>query len=369
MELLQIYWWILISLIGGLLVFMFFVQGGQTLAVELGQNEIHKDMMINSVGRKWDLTYTTLVLFGGACFAAFPLFYSTSFGGAYWVWLAILFCFTIQAVSYEFRKKANNFLGQKVYEIFLYINGSLGIILIGIAVSTFFSGSGFSLDYRNFVTWDSPLRGLEALFNPFNYLLGFAIFFLARIGGALYFINNINDEDLRVKLRKTLIINVPLFLVFFLGFVAWLLTTKGFAIAEDGAILVVSYKYLLNFLEMPIVLAIFLLGVILVLVSIYLGLIKKSIKGIWFYCPGVVFAVMSVLLVAGLNNTAFYPSYSNLQSSLTIYNASSSQYTLGVMAVISLFVVVVLGYISYCWYSMDAKKITKAEVQSSDELY
>lgn len=368
--LLQIYWWILVSLLGGLFVFMNFVQGSQTLVRTLAENEDEKTMIFNSAGRKWELTFTTLVLFGGACFAAFPLFYSTSFGGAYWVWMLILFCFIIQAVSYEYRKKDGNFLGAKTYETFLYINGSLGIILIGIAVSTFFSGSAFKLDDNNFVQWQSPLRGLEALKYPFNYLLGIALFFLARIGGALYLKNNIDNENIRNKAQKAVLINTALFLPFFLAFLAWLLVRSGYSYNEAGLVTLVKYKYFLNLLQMPIVAALLLLGVVLVLIGIAIGGLSKSIKGIYFFGLGVVLTVMSVFLISGLNGTAFYPSYADLQSSLTIVNASSSEYTLKAMAYVSLLIPFVLAYIIYVWYAMDKVKITKEEVQNPhNELY
>ncbi len=361
---LQIYWWILISLIGGLLVFMFFVQGGQTLALEIAGDETEKDMMINSAGRKWEITFTTLVLFGGACFAAFPLFYATSFGGAYWVWLAILFCFAIQAVAYEYRKKPDNFLGQKTFEAFLYINGSLGVILVGMAVATFFSGSAFVLDERNFVHWQTPWRGLEALACPFNYLLGLSLFFLSRIGGAMYFANNIDDASLRAKLARAILKNAGVFVPIFVAFLAWLVLRDGFAVSAEGVVSMQAHKYGLNLIEMPLVAILLIAGVAAVLYSIFLGGVRKSMAAIWVFGPGVVAAVMSVLLIAGLNGTSFYPSYADLQSSLTIANASSSPYTLGVMSVISLFVAGVLAYLAHAWHSIDKRKITADEMKS-----
>ena len=369
LENLQIYWWFIVSLLGGLLVFMMFVQGGQTLIFSLGKDELKKDMLINSIGRKWELTFTTLVMFGGACFAAFPLFYATSFGGAYWVWLAILFCFIIQAVSYEYRKKPDNFLGARTYEIFLFINGSLGVILIGMAVSTFFSGSAFVLNEHNFVEWKTPFRGLEALANPYLYLLGIAMFFLSRIGGCLYLINNIADGEFIQNARKQLLVNTVLFLPFFLGFLAWILTKDGFAYDANGVVSLMPYKYAINLIEMPIVGVLLLVGVLLVLVGIFQGVFTKSIRGIFAYGLGVTLAVTALFLITGLNGTAFYPSFSDLSSSLTIKNASSSHYTLGVMAYVSLLVPVVLAYIFIVWRAIDSKKITQDEIKNDHHAY
>ena len=369
LENLQIYWWFIVSLLGGLLVFMMFVQGGQTLIFSLGKDELKKDMLINSIGRKWELTFTTLVMFGGACFAAFPLFYATSFGGAYWVWLAILFCFIVQAVSYEYRKKPDNFLGARTYEIFLFINGSLGVILIGMAVSTFFSGSDFVLNEHNFVEWKTPFRGLEALSNPYLYFLGIAMFFLSRIGGCLYLMNNIADGEFIQNARKQLIINTVLFLPFFLGFLAWILTKDGFAYDSNGVVSLVPYKYAINLIEMPIAGILLLVGVLLVLVGIFQGAFTKSIRGIFAYGVGVTLAVTALFLITGLNDTAFYPSFSDLSSSLTIKNASSSHYTLGVMSYVSLLVPVVLAYIFIVWRAIDSKKITQDEIKNDHHAY
>ena len=369
LENLQIYWWFIVSLLGGLLVFMMFVQGGQTLIFSLGKDELKKDMLINSIGRKWELTFTTLVMFGGACFAAFPLFYATSFGGAYWVWLAILFCFIVQAVSYEYRKKPDNFLGARTYEIFLFINGSLGVILIGMAVSTFFSGSDFVLNEHNFVEWKTPFRGLEALSNPYLYLLGIAMFFLSRIGGCLYLMNNIADGEFIQNARKQLLINTVLFLPFFLGFLAWILTKDGFAYDANGVVSLVAYKYAINLIEMPVAGVLLLVGVLLVLVGIFQGAFTKSIRGIFAYGVGVTLAVTALFLITGLNGTAFYPSFSDLSSSLTIKNASSSHYTLGVMAYVSLLVPFVLAYIVIVWRAIDSKKITQDEIKNDHHAY
>jgi cytochrome bd ubiquinol oxidase subunit II len=363
---LQQYWWIIISLLGGLFVFLMFVQGGQTLIDTLSENETEKTMLINSLGRKWELGFTTLVLFGGGLFAAFPLFYATSFGGAYWVWLAILFCFIIQAVSYEFRSKPNNLLGQKTFEMFLKINGNIGTFLLGIAISTFFSGSEFIVDSNNFVDWQNPLRGLEALFNPYNYLLGFALVFLAKISGALYFINNINYEEIREKAIKSIKINMILFLFFFLTFMLWILTKNGYSVESSGLIALKSFKYFQNFIDMPIVLVMFLAGVLMVIVAVFVTIQFKKTCCIKTAGLGIVLTVMAILLNVGLNNTSYYPSTSDLQSSLTIMNSSGSHYTLTTMSYVSLMVPFVLAYISYAWYSMDKVKITKEEIESSD---
>lgn len=353
---LQVYWWIILSLLGGLLVFMFFVQGGQGLIDRLSDNEQEKTLLVNCLGRKWELGFTTLVLFGGAAFAAFPLFYSTSFGGAYWVWLAILFCFILQAVSYEYRKKEGNFLGSKIYEFFLKINGILGVFLIGVAISTFFAGSEFVLDENHFVEWRGALRGLEQLVNPFNYLLGIALIFLSRVLAESYFINAIDNVQIVEKARKDILINTFLFLPFFLGFLIWIFLKEGFFVNDSGIVSLQPYVYLQNFLENPILLVLLIVGIILVLIGIYGSL--KCTKGIFLLGAGVVLAVMAVLLNVGLGNSAFYPSITDLQSSLTLANASSSYYTLSVMAYVSLLVPFVLGYIIYVWRAMDSKKLS-----------
>jgi len=363
---LQQYWWIIISLLGGLFVFIMFVQGGQTLIDKLSDSEVEKTMLINSIGRKWELGFTTLVLFGGALFAAFPLFYASSFGGAYWVWMIILFCFIIQAISYEFRTKPNNFLGQKTYEMFLKINGSLGVFLLGVAISTFFSGSEFILDSNNFIDWQNPLRGLEALLNPYNYLLGFSLVFLAKISGALYFINNIDYEPIREKAVNSIKVNMLLFLMPFLGFISWILTKDGFAFDTNGVVFIQEYKYLQNFLDMPIVLAMFLIGVIMVVIAVFVTITFKKTCCIKTGGVGIVLTVMAVFLNVGFNNTVYYPSTIDLQSSLTIVNSSGSQYTLMVMSYASLMVPFVLAYIAFAWYSMDRVKITKEEIEAPD---
>lgn len=364
---LQQLWWMIVSLLAGLFVFLMFIQGGQSLLFSLPENEMEKSMLINSLGRKWELGFTTLVLFGGALFAAFPLFYATSFGGAYWVWLAILFCFIIQAVSYEYRKKENNFLGQKTYEIFLYINGSLGVILLGVALSTLFSGASFHLDENFFVQWDSKLRGLEALFIPQNYLLAFALFFLARLSAGLYFLSNINHASLHVRIQKMLLKNTLLFLPFFLGFLAWIFLKEGFSYDASGIVSIEAYKYLNNLLALPVVAVMILLGVVLVLVALYLGIFKASVHGIKVMGSGIVLAVMGIFLLLGLNQTAFYPSITALQSSLTIENSSGSHYTLTAMSYVALIIPFVLAYISYAWYAMDRKDIDEAEMSDASE--
>ncbi len=363
---LQQYWWIIISLLGGLFVFMMFVQGGQTLLNSLSTNETEKTILVNSIGRKWELGFTTLVLFGGALFAAFPLFYSTSFGGAYWVWMAILFCFIIQAVSYEYRTKPHNFFGQKTYEAFLYINGNLGVFLLGVAISTFFSGSEFHVDYRNFSYWQNDLRGLEALLNPSNYLLGFALVFLAKILGALYFINNIDHQGIRIRAIRSIKFNMVIFLMFFLSFLTWILTKNGFAIDENGFVYMQSFKYLFNFLDMPIVLGLFGTGVLMVILAVFVTIHFERTCYIKTGGLGVVLTVTALLLNVGLNNTAYYPSTYHLQSSLTIMNSSGSHYTLTVMSYVSLMVPFVLAYIAYAWYSMNKTQMTKEEIEAPD---
>jgi cytochrome d ubiquinol oxidase subunit II len=378
---LQQYWWMIISLLGAILVFLMFVQGGQTLIFQLGKTETEKKILVNSLGRKWEFTFTTLVTFGGAFFASFPLFYSTSFGGAYWVWIAILFCFIIQAVSYEFRSKPNNFLGQKTYDIFLFINGALGTILIGAAVSTFFTGSQFSIHKENLATlanpvisqWQGPAHGLEAVLNWRNVGLGLSIFFLARILGTLYFMNTVEEKNILGRAKKQLFINAVPFLVFFLAYVFALILSSGFAAdPASGVVSMESFKYLHNLLAMPVVLILFLAGVVLVLWGIILPLWKfekSASKGIWFAGTGTILTVFSVFLLAGFNNTAYYPSTYDLQSSLTIRNSSSSHYTLTAMSYVSLLVPFVLAYIWYSWWSMNRKKIDAIEMEGDDHAY
>jgi len=375
---LQHYWWAIISLLGSLLVFLLFVQGGQTLIYTLGKNETERTMLVNSLGRKWEFTFTTLVTFGGAFFASFPLFYSTSFGGAYWVWIAILFCFVIQAVAYEFRSKPNNILGHRTFEVFLFINGALGTILLGAAVATFFTGSKFSIDFYNIARvsdpvisrWETPFRGLEAAINIHNLSLGFTVFFLARILGILYFMNNVDHDDILKRAKKSLLRNTIPFLVVFLTFVGILLTRKGFAVDPvTGNVSMEDFKYLHNLIQMPVVAILFPAGTLLVLFGIYRSLMADSTKGIWSSGSGTVLVVFSLFCLAGYNNTAYYPSTFDLQSSLTIANSSSSKYTLVAMSYVSLLVPFVLAYIVYAWRSINREKITAKEMQTESHLY
>jgi len=376
---LQEYWWVIISILGAAFVFLMFVQGGQTLIPMLGKTSMEKKILYNSIGRRWDTTFSTLVTFGGAFFASFPLFYSTSFGGAYWVWMLILFSFIIQAVSYEYRTKANNFLGEKTYHSFLFINGLLAPFLIGVAVGTFFTGSEFSVDFSRLTNtgkntiisqWEGAAHGLEAALNITNLLLGLAVLTLSRVLGNLYFIATINDEILIKRARKMLLRCAIAFLVFFLSFLALLLTKEGFAVNPvSKEIVMEKYKYLHNFLEIPVVLGIFLVSVIFVLVGIYKAAFTKSTKGIWFSGFGSFFAVFALFLIAGLNNTAFYPSTFNIQHSLTIENASSSHYTLVAMSYVSLFIPILIAYIWYAWKSLTKKKIDKSDVENDDMAY
>ena len=372
---LQQIWWIIDSLVGSLFLFLIFVQGGQTLLGQLGKNSVEKSLIINSLGRKWELTFTTLVLFGGALFAAFPKFYATSFGGAYWVWILILFTFVIQAVSYEYRKKPGNFLGEKVYETFLFINGSVGILLIGAAVGTFFTGSNFTLNEYNLVFWTNPLRGLEAAFSLFNLSLGLFLVFNARILGAMYLINNIDFsgyEALEQRTRRAVLINLLCALPFLLYVLVSLLLMDGFGFdPRTGVVSMVAGKYLSNLLAMPLVLVFLLAGLVLVIWGVITTALRGKRNGIWFGGLGTVLVGLTVFFIAGFNHTAFYPSKADLQSSLTIYNASSSHYTLTAMSYVALVIPVVLAYIVYVWHLMDAKKISASEVggEQAEEMY
>ena len=381
---LQHYWWMIVSLLGALLVFMLFVQGGQTLIFSLAKTEKEKTMLLNATGRKWEITFTTLVTFGGAFFASFPLFYSTSFGGAYWVWMAILFAFIIQAVSYEFRSKANNFLGTKTFDVFLFINGVLGSILLGVAVSTFFTGSEFSVEKSNIINqnlqkmpiisaWETPFHGLEAVWTVEklaflqNISLGLAVFFLARILANLYFQKIIDSENIQKKSIKSLKINSILFLVFFLFWLIRLLLIDGFAVnPANQEVSMEAHKYLNNFLEMPFVLVVFLVGVVMVLSGIFINVFQKSKNGIWLSGIGTILTVWMLLLNAGFNNTAYYPSNYNLQNSLTIYNSSSSEFTLRTMSYVSLLVPFVLAYIALVWKKLDAKNISEKDLEETE---
>ncbi len=377
-ETLQAYWWIIVSLLAAIFVFLMFVQGGQTLLKQLSKTENERSLLVNSIGRKWDLTFTTLVTFGGAFFASFPLFYSTSFGGAYWVWTLILFSFIIQAVSYEYRTKADNFLGRKTYDTFLFINGILAPVLVGAAVGTFFTGSEFSVDKLNITNiadpvisrWETATHGLEAALNITNLALGLALLFLSRVLAMLYFINNIDNTSIVQRSAKQLKYCSSAFLLFFLLFVGLILTKEGFAVdPETKLVFMEKFKYLHNLIEMPVVLILFLIGVLGVLYGIFLGAFKTSSKGIWFAGSGTILTVLSILMLAGFNNTAFYPSTFDLQSSLTIRNASSSEYTLTVMSWVSLLVPIVIAYIWYSWKSLSKKKVSEADIENDSMKY
>lgn len=377
--LLQQYWWFLVSLLGALLVFLLFVQGGQSLLFTLGKNETQQKMIMNSTGRKWEFTFTTLVTFGGAFFASFPLFYSTSFGGAYWVWMLILLCFVLQAVSYEYQSKKGNLLGKKTYRIFLILNGVLGPLLLGTAVGTFFNGAEFMVDKEQLSEiampvisrWANPLHGLEAAFNPWNLLLGLAVFFLSRILALLYFINNINDAEINTRSRKQLLKETVLFLLFFLTFLIHWAIAPGFAVRPDtGEVYLEPFKYGLNLIQMPLMLATLLVGVVGVLFGIGKSLWAATWnKGIWFAGAGTVLTVLALLLCAGWNNTAYYPSLVDLQSSLTIQNSCSSPFTLKVMSFVSLLIPFVLAYIYYAWRALDLHKIDSQEMEESHHTY
>jgi cytochrome d ubiquinol oxidase subunit II len=374
---LQQYWWFLISLLGALLVFLMFVQGANSLVFSLGKTPDERRVVINSTGRKWELTFTTLVTFGGAFFASFPLFYSTSFGGAYWLWMLILFSFVLQAVSYEFQNKLGNLLGAKTFQWFLIINGIIGPLLLGGAVATFFDGSNFFVEKQNLISgtmqpvishWANASNGLDALLDPWNLVFGFAVFFLARVLGTLYIINNVNDENIRGRGRIQLLGNAVPFIILFLAFLIRTLVKDGFAYdPATGNIMMEPMKYLHNLLDMWPLLVIFVTGVALLLYGVIRTVMSKTfIKGIWHGGIGVVLVVLVLLLCAGLNNTAYYPSNVDLQSSLTIANSCSSEFTLRTMFYVSLFIPFVLAYIVYVWHSMDKKKIDKDEVINGD---
>jgi len=368
---LQQYWWIINSLLGSFLVFLMFVQGGQTLIYRIGKSEMERTMVINALGRKWEFTFTTLVTFGGAMFASFPLFYSTSFGGAYWVWMAILFCFIIQAVAYEFRSKPGNVWGAKTFESFLFINGLLGTILLGTAVGTFFNGAGFTVNDWNQSGWATPYGGLEAVANWHNVALGLTVFFLARVLGSLYFMNSIDEDRIFSRSKKQLLISGIPFLIVFLAFIIRLMVMDGFAAdPKTGIVSMEAYKYLHNLLAMPLVAVLLLVGV----AGVLFGLVKsyfaeKYTKGIWFAGSGTVLVVFSLFILAGFNNTSFYPSLADLQSSLTIQNASSSHYTLTAMSYVSLMVPFVFAYIFWAWRAINNKKIDAEEIEAEDHLY
>ena len=377
--LLQQYWWFLVSLLGALLVFLLFVQGGQSLLFTIGKTEVEQKMIMNSTGRKWEFTFTTLVTFGGAFFASFPLFYSTSFGGAYWVWMLILLCFVLQAVSYEYQSKKGNLLGKKTYRIFLILNGVLGPLLLGTAVGTFFNGAEFIINKEQLSevampvisTWANPLHGLEAAFNPWNLMLGLAVFFLSRVLALLYFINNINDATLYTRCRSQLRKETLPCLLFFLAFVIHLVLTDGFAVDPQSQVVFMQpFKYFINLKQMPIVAAVLLIGVIAVLMGISKTIFVEGWKkGIWFTGVGTVLTVLALLLCAGWNHTAYYPSLADLQSSLTIQNSCSSPFTLKVMSIVSLLIPFVLAYIYYAWRALDLRKIDSQEMDESHHAY
>ncbi|HLN52960.1 MAG TPA: cytochrome d ubiquinol oxidase subunit II [Lentimicrobium sp.] len=372
---LQQYWWVIISLLASALVFLMFVQGGETLIYTLGKSETERSLIVNSLGHKWELTFTTLVTFGGAFFASFPLFYSTSFGGAYWVWMAILISFVIQAVSYEYRSKPANIFGHQTFEIMLFLNGFLGTILIGTAVGTFFNGSMFSVEKQNLAMiydstisrWQTPYHGLEAVLNWHNVALGLAVFFLSRVLGLLYIANSINNKPIFERAIRQMWFNAVPFLFFFLAFLGWLLLKDGFGYnSVTGVVSIESFKYLNNLIAMPLVLVFLLAGVILVLLGIIRFLFSKDKKAIWFTGPGVVLTVFSLFLTAGFNNTAYYPSTFNLQHSLTIQNSSSSHYTLTAMSYVSLFVPVVIVYIYWVWASLNKKQLSEDDLNEEN---
>ncbi|WP_449027838.1 cytochrome d ubiquinol oxidase subunit II [Prevotella jejuni] len=377
-DFLQHYWWFIISLLGGLLVFLLFVQGANSMIFQLGKTEEERRMLVNSTGRKWEFTFTTLVTFGGAFFASFPLFYSTSFGSAYWVWLLILFTFIIQAVSYEFQNKAGNIFGVRTFQIGLIINGILGPLLLGGAVATFFTGSNFIVEKGNITDFMQPVishwangsRGLDVLLNPWVVIFGISVVFLARILGTLYINNNVNDDIIRGRVRKQLLVNTVLFLLFFLPFLIVTLVGEGYAVNEAGVIVMEPMKYLSNLLAMWPLAIILLVGVVLLLFGIVKTVLKPEyVRGIWPAGIGVVLVVLVLFLIAGWNNTAYYPSTAELQSSLTLKNSSSSEFTLKAMFYVSFLVPFVLAYIVYAWRAIDKKAIDRKEIAEDDHAY
>ena len=374
---LQHYWWFIVSLLGALLVFLMFVQGANSMVFSLGHSNEERRVVVNSTGRKWEITFTTLVTFGGAFFASFPLFYSTSFGGAYWLWMIILFSFVLQAVSYEFQNKLGNILGTRTFQWMLVANGIIGPLLLGGAVATFFNGSNFVVDKGNLTSfqpvishWANASYGLDALLDPWNLVFGLAVFSLARILGTLYIINNVDDENIRSRSSVRLVGCTITFLIFFLAFLVRTLLKEGFAVdPSTGLIVMEPMKYLHNLIAMWPLLIVFAVGVVLLLYGVGRTIVSKTyIKGIWPAGTGVVLAVLALLLCAGWNNTAYYPSNADLQSSLTIANSCSSEFTLRTMFYVSLLVPFVVAYIAYVWYAMDKKKLTKEEV-SDEEAY
>lgn len=377
-DFLQHYWWFIISLLGGLLVFLLFVQGANSMIFQLGKTEEERRMLINSTGRKWEFTFTTLVTFGGAFFASFPLFYSTSFGGAYWVWVLILFTFIIQAISYEFQNKAGNLFGVRTFQTGLIINGILGPLLLGGAVATFFTGSNFIVEKGNITDFMQPVishwangsRGLDVLLNPWVVIFGISVVFLARILGTLYINNNVNDDIIRGRVRKQLLVNTVLFLLFFLPFLIVTLVGEGYAVNEASVIVMEPMKYLNNLLAMWPLAIILLVGVVLLLFGIVKTVLKPEyVRGIWPAGIGVVLVVLVLFLIAGWNNTAYYPSTAELQSSLTLQNSSSSEFTLKAMFYVSFLVPFVLAYIVYAWRAIDKKAIDRKEIVEDDHAY
>ena len=377
-DFLQHYWWFIISLLGALLVFLMFVQGANSMIFQLGKTEEERRMLINSTGRKWEFTFTTLVTFGGAFFASFPLFYSTSFGGAYWVWVLILFTFIIQAISYEFQNKAGNLLGVRTFQTGLIINGILGPLLLGGAVATFFTGSNFIVEKGNITDFMQPVishwangsRGLDVLLNPWVVIFGISVVFLARILGTLYINNNVNDDIIRGRVRKQLLVNTVLFLLFFLPFLIVTLVGEGYAVNEAGVIVMEPMKYLNNLLAMWPLAIILLVGVVLLLFGIVKTVLKPEyVRGIWPAGIGVVLVVLVLFLIVGWNNTAYYPSTAELQSSLTLQNSSSSEFTLKAMFYVSFLVPFVLAYIVYAWRAIDKKAIDRKEIAEDDHAY
>ena len=379
---LQHYWWFLVSLLGGLLVFLMFVQGANSLLFRIGKTEGERSLLVNATGRKWEFTFTTLVTFGGAFFASFPLFYSTSFGGAYWVWMLLLVSFVLQAVAYEFQSKTGNVMGRRVYRLFLVFNGVVAPLVVGAAVATFFTGSDFvvSRDAMGSMgeglspvisRWGNAWHGLDALSNPWNWVLGLTLVFLARVLGALYMIDLLDDAALVARLRRQVLIDAVPFVVLFLAFTGYVLTATGLAYDEISATFSPEpYRYLHVFLSHPTVLVLFATGVVLVLTGIGRTLLKPtSVRGIWFAGPGTVLTVLAVLLVAGIDNTAYYPSVSDPQSSLCLANSSSSEFTLQAMAVVSLLVPFVLAYIAYAWHSIDLGGLSRKQVESDEHAY
>lgn len=366
----QVFWWFIISLLGALFVFMTFVQGGQTLLYTLGKTEDERSLIIGSLGRKWELTFTALVMFGGAIFAAFPLFYAVSFGGAYYVWMAILFAFIIQAVSYEYRRKPDNVYGERFYETLLFINGSLGIFLIGVALGTLYTGGNFIVNEMNLSQWTQHSYGLEALLLPFNLAFGFMLFFVSRIGASLYLYNNLDNQEIASRIFKTLKINTALFLPFFLYVLFYILLKDTYVYdATSKIVSIESMKILHTLLDHPVLLVLLILGIVLFLYSIFIALFKKNPKAIWYYGVAIVMIITILLFIVGIEHTIFYPSLSNMQSSLHIEKASGSYYTLSVMSVVSLLVPVVLSYIFLVWRSMDKTKMTIEEVKSDHHHY